>query len=219
MSNQKPRIGVDLDNVLFDFTPAFCEYSNAEFGTDLTSYSYHEHWAKIWGQNDELLPHNELMDRWHYMIGEKFFEKILPIKNAAEILRRLKELGYELVVLTTRSANNPADDKEIRRQTRDSLSRDFSGIFDEIHFLGIWKGADQEKGHQITKSELFDKLNLDYLIDDQTKHVNAINASGEPRGILFGSFAHQEDAAPNTPHFDSWNDDLLKYFENKINGR
>jgi len=221
LSSKKPRIGVDLDDVIFDLAPAFCEYSNEKFGTQLTPFNHNEHWAKIWGQNGEFLPHDELMDRWHEMIrGNFYFDNVSPVENAAPILNKIKNLGYEMVVLTSRSANNHADNENIRRQTRASLDKYYPNIFDEVHFMSIWAGDNPELGDQITKSKLFEKLDLDYLIDDQTKHINAINKHyNEPRGILFGHFAHQKNIPPNTPHFENWNEDIVKYFENKINDR
>lgn len=220
MNSKKLRIGVDLDDVIFDLAPAFCKYSNERFGTHLTPFNYHEHWAKIWGQDDELLPHDELMNRWHDMIRGQFYQQdVLPIKGAMSILHKLKKLGYELVVLTSRSANNYSDNRNIRRQTNASLEKYYPDIFHEVYFMSIWVGDQPELGDQITKSNLFKKLGLDYLIDDQTKHINAINIlRDEPRGVLFGNFAHQKDVPTGTPHFESWGEDLFRYFENKQHG-
>lgn len=52
---KKPKIAVDIDDVLSEFVPALIEYSNKKWGTKLTIDDFSEDYAQMWKVDHEVV--------------------------------------------------------------------------------------------------------------------------------------------------------------------
>lgn len=196
------KIAVDLDDVLAHSALSLINYSNSQWGTNLSIYDYSEDWVSMWQTHYEDALQRSL--QWH--ASREFGEK----PPRAESLPVLKHLAskHDLVILTSRK-------KIVSDITLDWVARHYAGIFSDVHFAGIWDDADIDHTLQIkgTKSTKFTYIEADILIDDQVKHCNAIAELGKP-AVLFGEYAWTDPSTlhPAVVHCKNWKD-VEVYFE------
>lgn len=174
--SSKPVIAVDLDDVLKESSQLIIDYSNQKWGTDLTIDDYDEHWAAMW-QVDNA----EWEARAHQIHSEKLLihgEPFLETKRVLELLSR----DYTLVVASSRQ-------QIILEDTREWLRLHFGGLFQNVHFAGIWDDTEIDGAVKVkqTKASLLKEIGADYLIDDQPKHCIAAAEIGV-QAILFGEY-------------------------------
>jgi 5'(3')-deoxyribonucleotidase len=199
----KQTIAVDVDDVLAANAEAFVEYSNAKWGTSLKPADYDEHWAVIWGIDQD--DHEELEKR-----AVEFLTHTTPkykhFPEAEEALRRLSE-NYDLVVVTSRRAAMSAD-------TLAWIDEHFPRIFKKVHFAGIWDKMAEDRIN-ITKAEVVKQVGAGYLIDDQPKHCIAAAEAGI-KSILFGDYKWNRGTklTPNMVRAKNWQE-VLEYFDGK----
>ncbi len=173
----KQTIAVDLDDVLASSAADFVLYSNKKWGTNLTPEDYQEHWAEMWEIDIE-----EAERRAHHIYYEsKIQGRVTPLDAAAPVLRRLSA-NYDLVITTARP-------KFIEQITREWIEMHHQGIFQNIHFAGIWgEGYHPEDALNLTKADLLERVGADYLIDDHPKHCTGALKKGV-KPLLFGDYA------------------------------
>ena len=170
---KKQTIAVDIDDVLSANAEAFIAYSNKRWGTALKVEDYREPWAIPWEVGDEEAKRRS--EEYHVSGG---IENYKHRPEAESALRRLAK-NFRLVVVTSR--NQP-----VEKVTRDWITKYFDGIFEAIHFAGMWDPG--QKGIQLTKAAVLKEIGADYLIDDQLKHCIAAAQAGI-RSLLFGNYA------------------------------
>jgi hypothetical protein len=125
------------------------------------------------------------------MYASGIFGRHRHFPDAAPVLRALAA-RFDLVVLTSRRVI-------AKEETRVWLDRHFAGLFPEVHFSGIWERTDNDP-HLLTKADVCLELGLDYLIDDQLKHVVGAAEVGV-EAVLFGDYPwNQTDELPNGAH-------------------
>lgn len=169
-------IAIDIDDVLADNASGFVEFSNQRWGTNLRPDQYDEHWAKIWEvDNEETDRRATIFHQSGALRSYRHNDSALPV------LRRLSQ-DFNLLIITSRRMQTKGD-------TVAWIHEHYPGIFTDetIHFAGIW---DTVSNHSIslTKGDLVDALQADYLIDDQLKHCEAVAQRGK-RALLFGDYS------------------------------
>lgn len=169
-------IAIDIDDVLADNAAGFVEFSNKMWGTSLQPKDYDEHWAKVWEvDNVEVERRANAFHESGVMRGYRHNDAALPV------LERLSQV-YNLCIITSRRT-------QVRQDTLEWIHRHYPGIFSDevIYFAGIWDTIDHQSAHQ-TKAGIADSIGVDFLIDDQLKHCQAIAESGK-KAILFGDYS------------------------------
>jgi len=80
----KPKIAVDLDDVLSASADAFVRYSNQRWGTTLTIDDYDERWGVMWQTDQEETQRRAIqVHEAHISVHNRPFDQALPV------LRRL----------------------------------------------------------------------------------------------------------------------------------
>jgi 5'(3')-deoxyribonucleotidase len=172
---QRPTIAVDIDDVLAANAAGFAAYSKRRWGVEMTAADYDEDWPKAWGVSMEV--GRQWADEYH---NSEAFREYASIEHALPVLRDLKQ-HYRLIIVTSRR-------KTLQPDTLEWIDEHFPGIFEEIHFAGIWDDYDDaRKALQVTKSDICKELGADYLIDDQVKHCKAAAEAGID-SLLFGDY-------------------------------
>lgn len=169
----RKTIAVDIDDVLAASAPGFVEFSNKKWGTSLRPEDYHDHWALLWGIESQ-----EAVERDSVMASEGVFKGYSRIDKALPVLKTLSQ-KYTLIVVTARRIISKDD-------THEWIDKHFPGIFNKIHFAGIWEES-LEHAHQKGKGAILKDLGADYLIDDQLKHCISAAELGI-KGLVFGNY-------------------------------
>ncbi|CAN5131216.1 hypothetical protein BH09PAT3_BH09PAT3_6230 [soil metagenome] len=176
---KKPIIAVDIDDVLAISAAGWVAYSNQKWGTNLTPEDYDEDWPKMW--KVDLAEGQERAKHIHTTSG--IVTAFEHDQTARKVLDHLSE-RFELVITTSRH-------KLLNHETLTWIDQHFNGVFTNIHFAGIF-----DSGHKdpinMTKADLIESVNADYLIDDQPKHCFAVAKRGK-QAILFGEYTWNKD--------------------------
>lgn len=196
--SEKPTIAVDVDDVIAAHAPAFIEYSNKKWGTSLSIDDYTDHWAELWGVDEAET--KKRIDEYH---ASGMFGKYGTVEDADRVLRKLKK-NYKLVVVTARQ-------RSLQKDTIDWITKNFSDIFDEIHFAGIWDKP-MEQALKLNKTDLVQQIGAEYLIEDQLKYAVPAADAGI-KVLLFGDFPWNKlDKLPtNMTRVNDWQE-VLEYF-------
>jgi 5'(3')-deoxyribonucleotidase len=156
---KKIRLGIDLDGVIYNFVDEFRAYYSEKIGVDIDSLSEPTSWEfyRDWGMTDEEYFTNLGLAAIH----SKVFRHGEIYPNARESILKLKEMGFEIVIITARYlSNNPDHMKIIENNTRNWLV-DNNVAFDELII-------DNDKTRH----------GLDILIDDNLSNVEALLIAG-----------------------------------------
>jgi uncharacterized HAD superfamily protein len=202
----KPIIAVDIDDVLAANAKGFTDYSNKKWGTNLYPDDYTEHWAQMWKIDKKEA--EERAQTIHANVSE-IISGYHHDAEAKSVLTKLKE-DFKLVIVTSRR-------RVIQKDTIEWINKYYPGIFDEIHFAGIWddKNKDLDVRMKATKTELLVQISADYLIDDQPKHCFAAADAGI-KTVLLGDYRWNRDITvrPNVVRAKTWQK-VLEYFNEK----
>jgi 5'(3')-deoxyribonucleotidase len=198
---KKQVIAVDIDDVLAVNVPAFVEFSNQKWGTNLTVEDFNEGWAKMWGVDHEVVA--ERSKEWQ---KARLVRTYKHFNEAHLVLEKLAK-KYELVITTSRPTVMTDD-------TSEWIAKYFPGIFSAIHFSGIWDNLDKG-AHLLTKGELLKEIGASYLIDDQPKHCVAADEVGI-KSLLFGDYPWNKDTklSKNIVRVKDWRA-IEEYFNDK----
>jgi uncharacterized HAD superfamily protein len=198
----RKTIAFDIDDVLAANAEGFAAFSNERWGTNLKPGDYSEHWAEIWGINQE-----EADERREVVLTEKLFTSYRFFDEAMAVLKKLRK-NYNLVVVTSRA-------NRVQKDTLDWVKKEYGDIFLEIHFAKIWNdsGMPVSEKLKMTKAELCREIGADYLVDDQPKHCLAAAEAGIV-AVLFGDYDWNRNIklVKNMVRATDW-PAVLEYFE------
>ena len=193
----RPTVAIDVDDVLAAHADAFISFSNRRYGTNFSIEDYHDDWPKLWG-----ISHEEMEKRAKEFHTTQSVAKYQLIQEADNVILKLKE-SYRLFLVTARPKYNI-------ESTYDWINRNFSGVFEDIHFVPIW-----EPNNTVTKADICKQIGADFLIDDLPQHCN-IAAQGGIKALLFGDYSwnRNEEILNGVTRVKDWNE-VLKYFNEK----
>lgn len=180
---KRPVIAVDVDDVLAVNAAHFVEFSNKQWGTNLTAEEFQEDFTKMWGvDTKEVSRRMEEYAALGVPADYPHFEEAIPV------LQKLSK-RYDLVIVTSRR-------KLLMEHTAVWLNKYFGGIFKEVHHAGIYDKL-HAGSFTATKADLCRQIGSDYLIDDQIKHCVAAAEAGI-KSVLFGDYSWNR-VADNLP--------------------
>lgn len=194
----KKTIAVDIDDVIAAHAAAFVGYSNKKWGTSLSVNDYTDHWSQLWSVDEK-----EMKNRIHDYHQHGAFSRYGTIHGSEEVLRKLKS-NYKLAVLTARQ-------RSLQEDTIDWITKNFSNIFDEIHFADIWNKP-LEQAEKLNKTELAQQIDAEYLIEDQLKYALPAAEAGI-KVLLFGDYPWNqvEELPERMIRVKNWQE-VLQYF-------
>ncbi len=173
-------IAIDIDAVLGDFLSKFLEYRNDMYGTSWKIDQFYSYvWAEVFKESKEQM----------YSILTDFFEssyldEIKPVAGAVEGVRKLKELGHTLDVITSRP-------RLIKDATNRWIRKHFHHAFNMVYFSN--QPAYGSFGD--TKGEICHEIRADLFIDDQYNYCQECMAEGI-RVFIFDSPWNQNISLP-----------------------
>jgi len=178
-SGNRKKVGVDLDDVLLDMSPALCAYHNVRHGTDLVRDDITEYdlW-NIWNCSKE-----EVYERVETFYDSPEHRDALPVSGAYEALRTLTG-KYEFSIVT-------AKPKRLRDMTQAWIDRYFPGIFESIHFTGNYH---LDPAIKPGKRAICEELGIGIFIDDALSNIHDL-APIMDRVFLLDSPWNREDVS------------------------
>lgn len=189
-------IGVDLDDVLGDFSTSFINYHNRLYGTDwkreaMKSYYFHEHTD---------IEEDVVLSRIFDFYETEDFMRISPVEGARESLERISK-DNKLIVMTGRS-------DAISDKTEKWIDKNYPKIFSEICFTNIF--LKENNSSKKSKSFYCHERNVGVIIDDYLE-VAEDCAENNIRTLLYTA-PWNKDAKTNEMliRVDSWRDILDK---------
>ncbi len=188
-------IGVDLDDVLADFTGAFDQFHNSAYGTalkreDRTSY---DTWQIVGGSRED--DEQKLADFYK----TEFFKNIGPLPGAVSAVNALSD-GNDLIIITARVDG-------VARDTKIWLEKHFPSKFKETYFSRYYDSLDMSKKK---KSEIALGSGIDLFIEDNLGHAADCTESGI-RVFLFDQPWNQSLKLPRgILRVYSWTDILMR---------
>ncbi len=181
-------IGIDLDEVLADFTGAIIKFHNKAFNTSFQKEHFHtyEFW-RIWGgtASDAAKEINEFYKSRH-------FENINPVfgsRKGVDILSK----KHNLKIITARQ-NYIAD------KTKKWLDNHFADKFSEIHFANHYSPI----GKSVKKSEICSKINIDLMVEDRLEYAKDCVSVGKNVLLFDCPWNQSADLPENIKRVYSW---------------
>lgn len=171
------NIGIDLDDVLLEFVPAFAAYHNRMYGTDVTR-------ADFWSFNfDKVLgiSREETNRRVYEFFDAPDARRMVPVESAQESVKKLAA-DHTLYLVTARQ-------DRVRTLVLDSIAEHFSGLFSGVHFANHFA----TDGSHICKGDICDALGVDVFIEDSIDNARRV-VRGHRRVLLFDTPWNRNEA-------------------------
>ena len=176
---KKRLIAIDLDDVVADFCPAFCDFAGEKWGNVVTRETYTEDWGVLFGAD---------ADEWQRRVDElmghaEFYLNLRAVPGAREALEKIRK-KFDVVAVTSRC-------KIAKDATEAWVERYLPGLVDEVFFPELYKNLDAYS-HKKTKGSFCKELGACCLIDDQPKHCVGVMEEGM-KAVLFGDYGWNRD--------------------------
>lgn len=199
----KPVIAIDIDDVLSSQIDVFIEFSNRNYGYNLTRADfldpgdYWTYYEKIWAVGKE-----EANKRFRRFLDDKYPLKQIISDEAKNAVKQLKK-SYSLDIVTSRHA-------EMSDETRKWLLNHFPETFRGVHFTKLW-GSDGEA----TKATICMDIGASYLIDDNADHCN-LAADAGITALLLGEYgwSSYQQLHDKVVRVAGW-PEVLEYFDER----
>lgn len=150
-------IGIDFDDVLFDFNTAMLRYHNDTYGTDVQwddIYTYYLEY--VYGCELE-----EIKQRIHDYVRSEQHQRTPPVEGAIDSVAKLAQ-QYDVHVITSRPPR-------LEAQTTRWLSENIPELAGRVHFT-----SDFEPEARTPKSEVCSELGIDMFVDDAPHYIDDI---------------------------------------------
>ncbi|KZT06302.1 uncharacterized protein LAESUDRAFT_726129 [Laetiporus sulphureus 93-53] len=179
---EKPIIAIDLDDVLSQTNRVVAEWHNDTYASKMTldQFYYYYYWRNpYWGSPDETFRKVE-----EFYQTPRLYEAP-PIEGAHEGLQALKDMGFNLVVVTARQV------RELER-TENWIATHYHGIFDTIICTGMSQETlkdQQAMMAKLSKADVCKKLGAKLMIDDSLENaLKCIDHQPPVPTLLFGDY-------------------------------
>jgi uncharacterized HAD superfamily protein len=195
----KPKLAVDIDEVMFPMAPTLLDYHNTVYGSDyrldqMASYYLED----LTGETEEemLTKIKSYLKTEHYTLGQ-------PIEGSVNAIQKLRR-KFSLAVVTSR-------DHFYRGSTEAFLQDNFGGLYDELHYTH----TEDNPNITIPKYAICETIGAIALIDDNLSNIISC-AERSMSGVLFGNYPwNQVDKLPdNVVRVNNWQE-VLEYFDAK----
>ena len=193
------NIGIDIDGVIADIEPYIFEYGakllydKGRTLDDIKRKEYETYEIFKWDRDTE----HEFWD--NYML--EYYKNAPARAFASEVIRKLKEQGHNIYIITARGISEKNLYSYLKRITKEWLKRE-NIYYDEIFF---------EKD----KKKIIQEYNIDVMIEDYAKNIKKLEKYCEI--IIFDCIYNQNVHEHN--RVNSWYEILYLIEHNKVKNR
>ncbi|THH29738.1 hypothetical protein EUX98_g4458 [Antrodiella citrinella] len=180
----EPVIAVDMDDVLSKTNYVVAKWHNEAYGTNmgLEHFYYYHYWQNpFWGTPDETF--EKVEEFWK----TNWIDIVPPVEGAVEGVKKLKDLGYRLVIVTARQR------REMERAQKWINAHFPAGTFAGMICTGqsqetLGETADDVLTVKLSKAGVCHKLKAKLMIDDSVENsLKCIHADPPVPVLLFGN--------------------------------
>lgn len=190
IENKKIKIGIDLDDVIFEFAKEYFKLVERKYGekkefSEITTYSF---WEIL------NITKEQSIDLAYEIYNSEMFSSLELVENVKENLEQMFE-NMEIYFITSR-------DKSTEEKTRKNLELNFPGKEFNIIFSGDFFGGNK------TKSEICEELGVKLMIEDNLTYAKSCADKGV-KCILLNKPWNQENLEhDNIIRVENWNEIL-----------
>ena len=183
------KIGIDLDEVLFDTIAAMIIFHNKIYKTNLRKEDFRSyHFKDVWGGTQ-----TEAVEKVSKFYPTNYFKNLQPILGAIEGIKKLVKLG-ELHIVTSRP------EKLTLSQTMKSLNVHFSHQFTSVHFTNYYT----EYGELKAKADVCLEQGITILVDDSLNYAQECAEKGIKVLLLDKPYNQSSNLPKNVTRVFSW---------------
>jgi uncharacterized HAD superfamily protein len=195
MRTERRVIGLDLDDVLMDFSTALYLHHNNRFGTNLNPATDAVGFSleKIWGCTKKEARERVLN---FYHSEDHFAATSIP--GASEAIRKLRQ-DNSIVIITSKP-------EYLRERQSNWLEKHFPGMFDHVCFTNLYDGDGLKK----TKGEACLELRVDVFVDDHIENTLEVANMGVETYLFDRPWNRHFKLPPNISRVYSWSDILAR---------
>jgi uncharacterized HAD superfamily protein len=193
---KKLKIGIDLDDTLFDFVGSFIGYANKVKSfqikrEDFVTYSFDEV-LKLPSSRDTMKVIFDFYD-------SDFFKKMPPLPGSVNVVKTLKQKA-DLYIITSRP-------NYLYNATMNSLWNNFRGFFSEVYFSSNHYTGEKNSGK--SKAEICLMNNVSIMVEDSLEYSLQC-AEKEIKAILIDAPWNQNGKHENLTRVKNWKEILEK---------
>ncbi len=186
------KIGIDLDDVVFEFTRTFLDFYSGRYGKlikfeEVKTYYFEEIFD---------LPLEKVIDLIRDMVAEGVAGNMPVCDYAQESILNLAD-NHEIIFLTSRV---------IRKGTLDSLKK----LFPEINFKLIYSSNSYAGTNGKTKGEICKEEGIHVMIEDSKEYASEIATNGTKVLLLGKPWNENFQSHPNIIKINDWKEVLVK---------
>ncbi len=194
MQHAKRKVGIDLDDVVFNFCAGLCAYHNKTYGTnrrrrDNKNYIVGEMFAC-----GEAEGHKRVYDYYH----SPEHGRLRLLCGALQGLKTLAEKRVPIAIT--------ARPKAVQHITEQLIARRCPGIFTEFHFLGHHHTSAPSKK---SKGDICLEHDVEFMVEDALHNAESVGKNGI-RVFLFDTPWNQGALPLNTTRVFGWKDLLSR---------
>ena len=193
------NIGIDIDGVIADIEPYIFEYGakllydKGRTLDDIKRKEYETYEIFKWDRDTE----HEFWD--NYML--EYYKNAPARAFASEVIRKLKEQGHNIYIITARGISEKDLYSYLKRITKEWLKRE-NIYYDEIFF---------EKD----KKKIIQEYNIDVMIEDYEKNIRNLEKYCE---IIVFDYIYNQNVHEHN-RVNSWYEILYLIEHNKVKNR
>ncbi len=156
------RIGIDFDDILFDFNHKYCQFHNGRYGTNLCFDDIYTYDLRaVWN-----IDMDEAVRRVDEFISSQMHDEVSPVSGSVETIKQLSN-NYELHLITSR-------EEKFKDKTLNWLYKHFPNIFNKIHFTNSFGNSKKKR----MKSEVCIENGIKLMIEDAPVHAKDLAEMG-----------------------------------------
>jgi 5'(3')-deoxyribonucleotidase len=169
------KIAIDIDEVLADFANPLDDYIQAKYKVKMDRHKWNTaDWWQTWGGSKTTA-----IGKIFEFSQSQGFADLPVIPGALDGVKKLKDMGHELVVITGRPL-------EWMDQTKAWLDKHFPGMFERVESTDFHMA----KGGHKNKGMIARDLGCDILIDDFPHYAEEANLNGVTVLLFDSGFNH-----------------------------
>jgi len=150
---EKPKIGVDIDEVVVEFFRRYLELFNERFEKNLSFNNITQY--HIWDLTDVSKKDSLKLAEEFY--NSKHFDNLNLVEGVKEALSKLNG-NYEIHFITSRP-------ESLKEKTKNFLNAFFKDFHFDLHFSGeVW-------GESRTKGEVCKNLGIKFMVEDNAEYA------------------------------------------------
>ena len=187
-------IGVDIDDVLADFSSAFIAFCGEHYGKCVKKEDFtHVDFWRGWGVSREKLV------SWLGAFNESYAEeRMLPLPGSQEVICQMAEC-HELHVITSRPL-------EIAQGTVRWIERHFGKSFLDVHFCTTKGGLVSTR----SKKTVCEMLGAKILLDDHPQNADECSSNGIQVYLFDQPWNRHIEQGPQIVRVFSWEDEAIQ---------